>query len=197
MGKTRKRTPSDLAKHLYGINVTFDKATTRALTHPVKHVNKKNDLCNNNKCINTELKLDGFGQLPRRLMPQFNSVKDAKIMIGKINKRFNLYVTGNFTTVFIKDLEPTQSEINNVITTKILNSWGKNSLKQANKNPIIVSENGSVIDGHHRSEALKKAIQLNLVKKMDRIKVFKIDLPAWNILAMSNLFGYNKNSHPF
>jgi hypothetical protein len=197
MNKTRKRTPSLLAKQLYGIDVQFDRATSNALSNPVRHVNKKNDLCNNNKCENVELKCAGFGQLPRRLMPQFNSVEDARTLLYKINERFGMNVKGKFTTVYINDLSPTQSEINKVTMMHILTKWKGNILKQATKSPIIVSETGSVIDGHHRSEALKKAIQMKLLNKMDKVRVFKIELPAWNILAMANLFKYNKDSQSF
>lgn len=197
MVKTRKRTPSLLANQLYGIDVRFDKATSNALTNPVKHVNKKNDLCNNNKCVNAELKRDGFGQLPRRLMPQFNSVEEVKTLLKKINKRFDLHVKGKLTYVYIKDLAPTQNEINNLHVSSILTKWKDNLLNQANKNPIIVSENGSVIDGHHRSEALKKAIKIKELNPLEKVRVFMINMPAWNILAMANLFKYNKDSQDF
>jgi hypothetical protein len=197
MVKTRKRTPSILAKQMYGVDVQFDRATSNALSNPVKHVNKKNDLCNDNKCVNVELKRDGFGQLPRRLMPQFNSVEDVRTLLNKINKRFDMNVKGKFVIVHIKDLSPTQSEINNLTVNHILTKWKSNILTQATKTPIIVSENDSVIDGHHRSEALKKAIQMKSLNKMDKIRVFKIDMPAWNILSMANLFKYNKNSQSF
>ena len=130
-------------------------------------------------------------------MPQFNSLEEVKTLLKKINKRFDLHVKGKLTYVYIKDLAPTQNEINNLHVSSILTKWKDNLLNQANKNPIIVSENGSVIDGHHRSEALKKAIKIKELNPLEKVRVFMINMPAWNILAMANLFKYNKDSQDF
>lgn len=194
--KTRKMTPSVLASKIYKKTIKFNKLTDKALSNPKPHVNKKDDLCNHNKCVNHELTKIGFGQLPRHLMPQFNDLKSIKQFVRKINKI--IPVKSGFKKFAIKDLSPTQSEIRNSRAQEILDSWPKdNILAQVKGTPIVTSMTGSVIDGHHRSEALKKAVKAGYVKETDLVRVYAIDLPAWTILSMANKFGYNKKSQPF
>jgi len=195
--KTRKMTPSLLASKLYKKTIKFDKKTDKVLSSPKPHVNKKDDLCNNNQCVNKELTRLGFGKLPRHLMPQFSDFKSIKHFVRKINKI--IPIQSGFKSFAIKDLAPTQSEIRDSRAQEILNKWSKhNILTQVKKGtPIVTSRTGSVIDGHHRSEALKKATKEGYLKDTDRVQVYAIDLPAWTILSMANKFGYNKNSQPF
>lgn len=195
--KTRKITPSVLASKLYKKTIKFDKSTDKALANPKPHVNKKDDLCNHNKCVNKELSNIGFGKLPRHLMPQFEDLKSVKKFIRQIKKI--IPVKSGFKKFDIKDLSPTQSEIRNSRSQDILNSWSKHDiLSQVKKgSPIVTSITGSVIDGHHRSEALKKAARAGYVKDTDMVQVYAIDLPAWTILSMANKFGYNKKSQSF
>jgi len=193
--KTRK-TPSTLASQLYKRTIRMDPRTDRILANPVAHRNKKDDLCNNNQCANPAFKKIGFGQLPRRMMPQFKDVKEVRALLSRINVRFQLNVSGRFKQVPIHQLYPSQSEIRRSRAQDILQSWNGSILEQASRNPIIIAHT-SVVDGHHRSEALKLAVQKGLLKKTDKVRVFAIDLPAWTVLSMANLFGYNKESHPF
>jgi hypothetical protein len=199
--KTRKRstTPSTLATRMFKRRIRFDDRTDRILSEPVAHQNKKDDLCNNNQCVNPEFKRLGFGQLPRRMMPQFEHVNDAKTLISKINHRFNLHVKGHYKYVDITQLHPTQNEISRSRVKDILSKWEtkKSILSQVSNPPIITSNTGSVIDGHHRSEALKMAVKQGILKTSDKVRVFVIEMPAWTILSMANLFGYNKNSQSF
>lgn len=195
--KTRKRTPSELATRMFKRRIRFDDRTDHWLANPTTHQNKKDDLCNNNQCVNPEFKQLGFGQLPRRMMPQFPSVKEARALISKINKRFHLQVKGSFKQVSIHQLHPTQNEISRSRVEDILNKNPKTVLERASKPPMITSNTGSVIDGHHRSEALKMAVKQGYLKSSDKVRVFIIDLPAWTILSMANLFGYNKESQSF
>ena len=193
--KTRK-TPSSLASQLYKRTIRMDPRTDRILANPVAHQNKKDDLCNNNQCINPEFKKVGFGQLPRRMMPQFKNVKEVRALLARINDRFHLNVKGRFKQVPIHQLHPSQSEIRRSRAQDILQNWDGSILDQASRNPIIMAHL-SVVDGHHRSEALKLAVQKGLLKKTDKVRVFVIDLPAWTVLSMANLFGYNKESQSF
>ena len=194
--KTRK-TPSTLASRLYKRTIRMDPHTDRILANPVAHQNKKDDLCNNNQCINPAFKKVGFGQLPRHMMPQFKHVNDVRALLSRINDRFQLNVTGRFKRVPIHQLHPSQSEIRRSRAQAILQSWSSGSiLDQASQNPIIMAHT-SVVDGHHRSEALKLAVQKGSLKKTDKVRVFAIDLPAWTVLSMANFFGYNKDGQPF
>jgi len=195
--KTRKMTPSRLATRMFKQRIRFDDRTDHLLANPTVHKNKEDDLCNNGQCVNPEFKRLGFGQLPRRMMPQFPSVKEARSLISKINKRFHLQVKGYFKQVSIHQLHPTQNEISRSRVKDILNKNPNTILERASKNPMITSNTGSVIDGHHRSEALKMAVKQGYLKSTDTIRVFVIDLPAWTILSMANLFGYNKESQSF
>lgn len=190
-------TPSRLATRMFKKRIRFDDRTDHLLSNPTIHKNKQDDLCNNNQCVNPEFKRLGFGQLPRRMMPQFPSVKDARSLISKINKRYHIQVKGYFKQVSIHQLYPTQNEISRSRVKDILNKNPKTILDRASKPPMITSNTGSVIDGHHRSEALKMAVTQGYLKSTDTIRVFIIDLPAWTILSMANLFGYNKESQSF
>jgi len=198
--KTRKKiTPSKLATRIYGKRIQFDMATDKKMSNPVPHVNKPDDLCNHDKCINPELTKLGFGQLPRHMMPQFSNIKEIKSLAHKISKKIGIPVRHQFKMIEIKNLSPTQNEISNSKTQSILDKWPKHAILKAVQkgSPIVISNTGSVIDGHHRSEALKKAVDKGYIKSSDKVRVFTIDLPAWTILSMANLFGYNKNSHSF
>jgi hypothetical protein len=177
--------------------IQFDNRTDHWFANPTTHKNKQDYLCNNNQFVNPEFKQLGFGQLPRRMMPQFPSVKEARALISKINKRFHLQVKGYFKQVSIHQLHPTQNEISRSRVEGILNKNPKTIMERASKPPMITSNTGSVIDGHHRSEALKLAVKQGYLKSSDKVRVFVIDLPAWTILSMANLFGYNKESQAF
>lgn len=177
--------------------IQFDPRTEHLLSTPTMHRNKPDDLCNNHQCVNPEFKRMGFGQLPRHMMPQFPSVKEARELVSKINKRFHSNVKGYFKQVAIRKLHPTQNEISRSRVEAILNQNPHTILVRASKPPMITSDTGSVIDGHHRSEALKLAIKKGYVNPNETVRVFVIDLPAWTILSMANLFGYDKESHSF
>jgi hypothetical protein len=131
------------------------------------------------------------------MMPQFPSVKEARTLITKINKRFRLHVKGYFKQIPIHQLHPTQNEISLSRVKDILNENPKTILERASKPPMITSNTGSVIDGHHRSEALKMAVAQGHLNSTDTVRIFVIHLPAWTILSMANLFGYNKESQSF
>ena len=130
------------------------------------------------------------------MMPQFKNVKEVRALLARINARFHLNVKGRFKQVPIHQLHPSQSEIRRSRAQDILQNWDGSILDQASRNPIIMAHL-SVVDGHHRSEALKLAVQKGLLKKTDKVRVFVIDLPAWTVLSMANLFGYNKESQSF
>jgi hypothetical protein len=196
--KTRKRcTPSSIATRMFKQRIKFDTRTDKLLSNPVAHKNKKDDLCNNNQCVNPEFKKMGFGQLPRNMMPQFKNMQDVRTLLSKINRKYNLQVKGRYEWVNIDTLAPTQNEISRSRVKDIVDQWKENILLKSSKPPIITSKTGSVIDGHHRSEALKMAIKQGYLKSTEKIKVYQIDLPAWTILSMANSFGYNKQSHSF
>lgn len=186
-----------LATRMFKQRVRFDERTDHLLSTPTAHRNKPDDLCNNNQCINPEFKRIGFGQLPRHMMPQFPSVKEARSLVSKINKRFHSNVKGYFKQVAISQLHPTQNEISRSRVEDILNKNPHTILARASKHPMITSDTGSVIDGHHRSEALKLAVKQGYIKPTETVRVFVIDLPAWTVLSMANLFGYNKESQSF
>ena len=196
--KTRKRlTPSSLATRMFKQRIKFDTRTDKLLSNPVPHKNKKDDLCNNNQCVNPEFKKIGFGQLPRNMMPQFKHVQDVRTLLAKINRKYHLQVKGHYEWVHIDTLAPTQNEISRSRVQDIVDQWKEKIISKASNPPIVTSNTGSVIDGHHRSEALKMAIKQGYLKSTEKIRVYKIDLPAWTILSMANSFGYNKQSHSF
>lgn len=193
--KTRK--VSTLVSKLYKKSIKVDPTTDKLLSNPTPHVNKKDDLCNNNKCINPELKRYGFGQLPRSMMPQFPDIKSIKAFVSKMTLKLGR-IKHEYKQIPIYLLHPTQSEISKSRVEDIFEKVPKkNIIAHLCKNPILTSFSGSVIDGHHRTEALKFAVRKGFLKRTDKVRVYAIDLPSWIILSMANTLGYNKNSHSF
>jgi len=175
--------------------------TIRKLFRQTPHVNKKNDICNNSGCKNVEFSRNSLGRLPRRSMPQFSSVADMKRFFGLLPNSLGCKVTISRQYVPIVSLMPSQSEINSTRVMKIFKSWPKNKstiLDEINKpTPIMTSSAGSIIDGHHRVEALKLAIKHDILNSNQKIWVISIDLPAWTILSTAIDHGFNASPQVF
>ena len=164
-------------------------------------MNKPNDICNNNGCKNNEFTENGIGQLPRVMMPQFSSLNDVNSFIKDVKTKLRVPVTYRHEQMQVKKIVPSQSEINSVMVNAIVDAWPHTKtgiIKHLKKGgPVIVSKSGTVIDGHHRIEALKVMIDRGYLKGTEKIPVVVINLPPWTILSMANLLGYNKHSHKF
>lgn len=110
-----------------------------AKNRTMKKSRNDNDMCKkDNFC-------KGAKDIPRKLMPQiYNANKFAKV----VKRRFG--VKTRKTCVKPRNLKPSQNEINGEIVDKIIET------KKTHNNPLVISEDNYIVDGHHRWAAAKK-----------------------------------------
>ena len=106
--------------------------------------------CTNHSCANPNVR-----RLPRSQMPQFtrSSVKKLDALM-----KTHGYTSRNGRMSPLK-MRPSQTEISQSIAHGILEKWGEKIKSCARKDPIIVSKDASILDGHHRYLALLLAIK--------------------------------------
>jgi len=107
--------------------------------------------CKRGKCRNPNL----AKQLPRNKMPQFTRKSVAKLDAAM--KQFKH--TFHFTRISPLKLYPSQHQINTDTAYKILRKWKHKTRSEARKNPLLVSADGSILDGHHRWLAVRLAME--------------------------------------
>ena len=101
-----------------------------------KDMCSKGDFCN------------GAKDIPRKLMPQ---IYDAVAFAKKIKRKYN--VDSELTKASMGDYKPSHNEINKDRVESVIADI-KN--KKLGNNPLVVSEDHYIIDGHHRWAAYKK-----------------------------------------
>jgi len=105
----------------------------------LKAPKRKHDMCKNGTFCS------GAKDIPRKLMPQiYNAKKFAKV----VKQRFG--VKTHKACKAPRVLKPSQNEINGEIVNKIIKT------KQTHNNPLVISEDNYIVDGHHRWAAAKK-----------------------------------------
>jgi len=119
--------------------------------------------CKRGKCRNPYLKK----QLARNKMPQFTKKSVAKLDAAM--KKFNH--TFKFTRISPLKLYPSQHQINIVTANDILEKWKHKTRSEARKNPLLVSSDGSILDGHHRWLAVRLALERELLPKTYKMPV--------------------------
>lgn len=112
-------------------------------------------------------------KIPRKLLPQIPGDKIDEFI--EFLKGYD--VESQKKLVKVSKLKPIQSHVNREKVEKIKEKINKKQLG----NPIIISKDGFIIDGHHRWIATK---ELNI----DSIKCIEIDENLKNILLLSYLF---------
>jgi hypothetical protein len=141
----------------------IDLKTYRAKTKKNKN---PHNLCTKKKFC------EGSKDIPRRLMPQ---IYNPKQFSKKIHNKFKVH--SKTMKMPTKHLKPSQNEINGTIVEKVVKHMKKHPTKP--QNPIVVSKDGYVVDGHHRWAAQKV---LNPHKK---IKVLKMNAPIHDALGIA------------
>jgi hypothetical protein len=113
----------------------------------------------------------GAKDIPRNLMPQIYDVSQfAKIIKSKYG------VKSGIKKVAVAELRPSQNEISSERVSGVINAIKDGSL---DKNPMVVSQDGYVVDGHHRWAAYKKH------KPTAKLPVLVIDLPIKEALGLA------------
>jgi hypothetical protein len=132
------------------------------------------DLCSSKSNI-----CKGTLGIQRRHMPQFTkrnapfSKKPLKNFQSFIKKKYD--VKSRIVTRKAKDLKPSQGEISRARVNDLIDD---NVLKNVEV-PIVVSQNGYVIDGHHRWAAFRTKAP----KK--KLKAVVVDAPVQDVLGMA------------
>jgi hypothetical protein len=101
----------------------------------------------------------GAKDIPRKLMPQ---IYDAKKFAKTIKRKFG--VKSRRAMLKPRNLKPAQNEINGEIVDSIIKT------KKSHNNPLVVSQDNYIVDGHHRWAAAKKtkpnkAVPVLIIKK--------------------------------
>ena len=104
----------------------------------------------------------GAKDIPRNLMPQ---IYDAKAFAKTIKKKYD--VNSKFTKAPMLNFKPSQNEINKDRVNSVIETIKNNKM---DNNPIVVSEDKFIIDGHHRWAAYKnfapkKPVPIMIIQK--------------------------------
>ena len=89
------------------------------------------------------------------------------------------------TQVAPHKLRPSQKEISKTMARGILKKWGKNLRRHAKANPLVVSSDGSILDGHHRWLALRFAVNDRLVPATYKAPVHMYSAPGHETLRLA------------
>ncbi len=131
-----------------------------------------------NMCLDTEICKGDLG-IPRKLMPQFTSPKDIQSFVNFIKKRYGIKAVRG--TRRAGQLRPSQEEINRERVEDVADDIRYKKLDPAV--PLIVSQDGYVIDGHHRWAAYK----VDQPKK--KMPVLIVKDSARDVLSMAATWG--------
>jgi hypothetical protein len=122
----------------------------------------------------------GSKDIPRSLMPQ---IYNAKRFSKTIRRKFK--VGSKHTTMRARNLKPAQNEINADRVDDVVDAIEE---KRLTRNPIVVSKDGYVVDGHHRWAAYKKK------SPSKKIPVLKIDAPIKDALGIAVAAGTKREA---
>ena len=170
----------------------YSRKFTEHLLKTRKKKTRENDYCKKReKCSNPNVDI----KPEREAMPQFNSITD----IRKFDKQMaKMGYSNKDTTILSLNLKPSQKEINNDKINEIADSLMKKERREKKQEvPIVITKDGSIIDGHHRAFAYKILIERGELPKSHRVKVHQYNAKPKQTLMLANSLGYNKNPHKF
>lgn len=131
-----------------------------------------------NLCVDSKLCKGDLG-IPRKLMPQFNSPRDIRSFTRFIDRKYGIKAVR--ATRRAGQLRPSQEEIHRERVEDVKDDI---KAKKLNPNvPLIVSEDGYVIDGHHRWAAYKSH------QPQKRLPVLLVKDSARDVLSMAATWG--------
>ena len=130
-----------------------------------RRVPSKKDLCSRgNFC-------KGAKDIPRRLMPQiYDASKFAKLIKAKYK------VKSHKDVMVMTDLKPSQNEISKERVESVIEDIKSGAI---GNNPLVVSQDGYIVDGHHRWAAYKK------YSPDKKLPVLVIELPIQDALGLA------------
>lgn len=166
----------------------------RAFARHIKRTLKRrsqHDLCRSGHfCDNSRVAF----RPSRKFMPQFETWQD----VARFDRLAGVAVSTE--QVQVKQLHPFQRDIDRRVVTHLLNKWRAHEQSLAQEMPIMVDENNTILDGHHRWATLKKLISSRYLPADFKVAVRKYAAPAEKLifLAMNNGFtsGYTYRTAP-
>ena len=147
----------------WSANVQNHKRNTRR----VKAKKDPLDMCTQSKTF-----CKGSKDIPRKLMPQ---IYDAAAFAKTIKTKYG--VKSHRTKLNMNGLRPSQNEINEERVDSVIKDI--KAKKLSHKNPIVISEDGFIVDGHHRWAAYKK------YNPELKIPVLVVEAPIKDALGLS------------
>jgi len=135
------------------------------------------NFCSANSCDNPNVPR----RLPRAQMPQFtrSSLKKLDAVMRKAGH------TVKTTRVSPHKLRPSQKDISETMARGILKKWGKQIRRKAKASPLVVSSDGSILDGHHRWLALRFAVEDRVVPATYKAHVHMYSSPGHETLRLA------------
>jgi hypothetical protein len=131
-----------------------------------------------NLCIDSDLCKGDLG-IPRKLMPQFTSAKDIESFVAFAKHGYG--IGSRRATRRAGQLRPSQEEINRERVEDVADEIRYKKLDPSV--PLIVSQDGYVIDGHHRWAAFKKD------QPAKKLPVLLVEAPARDVLSVAATWG--------
>ena len=168
----------------------------RAFARHIKRTLKRrsqHDLCRSGHfCDNSRVAF----RPSRKFMPQFETWQD----VARFDRLAGVAVSTE--QVQIKQLHPFQRDIDQRVVTHLLNKWREQGIQPslAQEMPIMVDQNNTILDGHHRWATLKTLISSGDLPARFKVAVRKYAAPAEKLIfiAMNNGFnsGYTYSTAP-
>jgi len=132
-------------------------------------------------CTKSKTFCKGSKDIPRKLMPQ---IYDVAAFSKTIKSKYG--VKSHRTKLSADKLRPSQNEINEERVDSVIADIKAGKL--SHKNPIVVSQDGFVVDGHHRWAAFKK-------HNPDlKIPVLVVEAPIKDALGLSVAVSKNREA---
>jgi len=149
----------------------LSKHSRRWLRHYRKHARRTRKHKRGDMCAKKDF-CEGSMDIPRHIMPQIEDLKEFR-------DKLKLYhgVKSHKSRRPIGVLKPSQGEINEERVVPIVQAIKNKTFKS--DNPIVVSADDYVIDGHHRWAAFRKVYPVQGKKLVD---VVVLEAPASQIL---------------
>lgn len=142
------------------------------LTHKQKKNAPEDDMCIGKKGI-----CKGDLGIPRKYMPQFETMKDIRDFRRFVKKAYNIKSFKGERTA--EQIHPTQGEI----SRPRVNGMIKKGVLGNVYFPLVISGDNFVVDGHHRWAAFK------LHRPDVKLPVIIIDAPIKDILGLAVAWG--------
>lgn len=151
------------------IRMRLSKHSRKWLRHYSKHARRTRKHKRGDMCAKKDF-CAGTMDIPRQIMPQIEDLKEFRAKLKEYHG-----VKSHKGKRAICMLKPSQGEINETRVAPIVQALKNGTFKS--DNPIVVSTDDYVIDGHHRWAAFRK-----VYPAQRRVNVVVLEAPASQIL---------------